>query len=225
MRQNIVNAPSSAFDLDLDWGPADTDRRHVLNVTGVYDLPFGRNGGALSVLTGGWYMAGIFTATSGIPLNVCQRAGVYGGGLTFTGCVGAVPTGGDLSPGVHSGVAGSGNVGTTGNPATGGTGLNLFQDPEAAFNSFRRVLISEDQTSSRGSIYGLPRWNLDFSIGKRTRVARDVYAVFTAEAINVMNRVQFGNPTLNLTAPTTFGVIDSQGGTPRTIQLGFRIEF
>ncbi len=46
VRQNIVNAPSSAFDLDLDWGPADTDRRHVLNVTGVYDLPFGRNGGA-----------------------------------------------------------------------------------------------------------------------------------------------------------------------------------
>ncbi len=224
-RQNVVSAPSSAFDLDIDWGPADTDRRHVFNMTGVYDLPFGRNGGALSVLTGGWYVAGIFTATSGVPLNVCQRNGVYGGGIQFASCVGAVPTGGDLNPGVYSGVAGSGNVGTTGNPATGGTGLNLFQDPEAAFNSFRRVLVSEDQTSSRGSIYGLPRWNLDFSIGKRTRVARDVYAVFTAEAINVMNRVQFGNPTLNLTAPTTFGVIDSQGGTPRTIQLGFRIEF
>jgi hypothetical protein len=225
VRQNIVNAPSSAFDLDIDWGPADTDRRHVLNATGVYDLPFGRNGGGLSLLTGGWYVAGIFTATSGIPLNVCQRTGVYGGGLTFTGCVGAVPTGGDVDPGVYSGVAGSGNIGTTGNPATGGTGLNLFQDPEAVFNSFRRVLISQDTTSSRGAIYGLPRWNLDFSIGKRTRVTRDVYAVFTAEAINVLNRVQFGNPTLNLANPTTFGVIDSQGGTPRTIQLGFRIEF
>jgi hypothetical protein len=225
VRQNIVNAPSSAFDLDIDWGPADTDRRHVFNATGVYDLPFGRNGGSLSLLTGGWYVAGIFTATSGIPLNVCQRTGVYGGGLTFTGCVGAVPTGGDLNPGVYSGVTGSGNVGTTGNPATGGTGLNLFQDPEAVFNSFRRVLISQDTTSSRGAIYGLPRWNLDFSIGKRTRVTRDVYAVFTAEAVNVLNRVQFGNPALNLANPTTFGVIDSQGGTPRTIQLGFRIEF
>ncbi len=90
VRQNVVNAPSSAFDLDIDWGPADTDRRHVLNVTGVYDLPFGKNGGGWSILTGGWYVAGIFTATSGIPLNVCQRAGVYGGGLAFTGCVGAV---------------------------------------------------------------------------------------------------------------------------------------
>ena len=223
-RQNVVSAPSSAFDLDIDWGPADTDRRHVFNMTGVYDLPFGRNGGSLSVLTGGWYVAGIFTATSGVPLSVCQRNSVYGGGIQFASCVGAVPTG-DVDPGLYSGVAGSGNVGTTGNPATGGTGLNLFENPEAAFNSFRRVLVSEDETSSRGSIYGLPRWNLDFSIGKRTRVSRDVYAVFTAEAVNVLNRVQFGNPTLNLTAPTTFGVIDSQAGTPRTIQLGFRLEF
>ena len=30
VRQNIVSAPSSAFDLDIDWGPADTDRRHML---------------------------------------------------------------------------------------------------------------------------------------------------------------------------------------------------
>ena len=226
VRQNVVNAPSSAFDLDIDWGPADTDRRHVLNVTSVYDLPFGKNGGALATLTGGWYVGGIFTATSGVPLNVCQRAGVFGGGLSFTSCVGAVPVRDlDLNPGVYRGITGSGNVATTGNPATGGSGLNLFQDPETAYNSFRRVLVSQDTTSSRGTIYGLPRWNLDLSIGKRTRIARNVHAVFSAEAINVLNRVQYGNPTLNLTSPQSFGVIDSQAGNPRQIQLGFRIEF
>ncbi len=62
-------------------------------------------------------------------------------------------------------------------------------------------------------------------MGKRTRVARNVYVVFTAEMINVLNRLQFGNPGLNLTAPQNFGVIDSQGGNPRQIQLGFRVEF
>jgi hypothetical protein len=226
VRQNIVNAPSSAFDLDIDWGPADTDRRHILNATGVYDLPFGKNGGALATLVGGWYVGGIFTATSGVPLNVCQRTGVYGGGLSFTGCVGAVPVRDlDLNPGVYRGVTGSGNIATTGNPATGGSGLNLFGDPAEAYNNFRRVLISQESTSSRGSIYGLPRWNIDLSIGKRTRIAGNVHAVLSVEAVNVLNRVQFGNPTLNLTNPQSFGVIDSQAGNPRQIQLGFRLEF
>jgi hypothetical protein len=226
VRQNVVGAPSSAFDLDLDWGPADTDRRHILNMTGVYDLPFGKKGGRLAALTGGWYVAGIFTATSGVPLNVCQRAGVFGGGLSFTSCVGAVPTSDfDVNPGLYTAVTGSGNVATTGNPATGGTGINLFENPEQVYNSFRRVLVSQDETSSRGSIYGLPRWNLDFSIGKRTRVARNVYAVFTAEAVNVLNHLQYGNPSLNLSSPQSFGVISSQAGDPRQIQVGVRIEF
>ena len=226
VRQNVVAAPSSAFDLDIDWGPAATDRRHVLNVTGVYDLPFGKNGGPLAALTGGWYVAGIFSATSGVSLNVCQRAGVYGGGLAFTSCVGAVPVGDpDLNQGVHRGVTGSGNVATNGNPANGGTGLNLFEDPEQAYDSFRRVLLAQDRTSSRGSVYGLPRWNLDFSIGKRTRIAGNVYGVFTLEAVNVLNHLQYDSPSLNLSSPQSFGVIDSQAGDPRQIQLGFRIEF
>ena len=130
VRQNVTGSPSTAFDLDIDYGPADFDRRHVFNHDGVYDLPFGRNGGALSRLTGGWYVAGIFSATSGVPLDVCQRAAVFGGGLSFTNCVGAVPIG-NVDTGVFEGVAGSNGIGTTGNPATGGSGINMFADPAA----------------------------------------------------------------------------------------------
>src|SRR5690606_545859 len=86
-RQNSISAQSSGFDPNIDWGPSDFDRTHVLNVTGVYDLPFGRSGGSWSRLTSGWYVAGIFSASSGVPLDVCQRTGVFGGGLAFTGCV------------------------------------------------------------------------------------------------------------------------------------------
>jgi hypothetical protein len=224
VRQNATGSPSSAYDLDLDWGPSDTDRRHVLNLTGVYDLPFGQDSGGLSRLTGGWYVAGIFAATSGVPLSVCQRAAVYGGGLSFTNCVGAVATQ-DVTTGVFRGVSGSSGIGTTGNPATGGSGINMFQDPAAAYNSFRRVLISQDATSSRGALYGLPRWSLDLSIGKRTRLTHSVNAIFTAEASNILNKLQYANGSLNLTSPTNFGVITSQAGTPRMIQLGFRVEF
>lgn len=74
-----VVAQSSGFDAHLDWGPSDFDRTHVFSATALYDLPFGQNGGALSRLTGGWYVAGIFSASSGVPLDVCQRTGVFGG--------------------------------------------------------------------------------------------------------------------------------------------------
>jgi hypothetical protein len=223
-RQNVIGAQSSGFDPDIDWGPADFDRRHVLNMTGVYDLPF-RHTGPLGALTGGWYVAGIFSASSGVPLDVCQRAGVFGGGLAFTGCVGAIPTGGSPSTGVNEGVSGSGGVGTTGNPASGGTGINLFENPEAVYDSYRRVLISQDDRAGRATVRGLPRWNLDLSIGKRTQIADRVYGVFTAEIVNVFNSLQYGNPALNLASPASFGVITSQANTPRQVQLGFRIEF
>ena len=225
VRQNSVTAQSSGFDPDIDWGPASFDRTHVLTVTGAYDLPFGRGGGALSRLTGGWYVAGIVNASSGVPLDVCQRSGVFGGGLVFSGCVGAVPIRGlDLETGVYA-TSGSGGVGVTADPSAGGTGLNMFRDPEAVRNSFRPVLISEDRRAGRGTLRGLPRWNLDLSIGKKTRLARDVDFVFAAEILNVFNTVQFNNGALNFFAPANFGVIVSQGNTPRAVQLGFRLEF
>lgn len=222
-RQNVVTAQSSGFEPDIDWGPADFDRRHVFNMTGVWDLPSRQ--GSFARLTNGWYVAGIFSASSGVPLDVCQRAGVFGGGLAFTGCVGAIPTAGSPSVGVNENVAGSGGVGTTGNPAAGGTGLNLFADPEAVFQSFRPVLISQDTRAGRAAVRGLPRWNVDLSVGKRTQIADRVNAVFTAEIMNVFNSVQYGNPSLNLASPASFGVITSQANTPRQMQLGFRLEF
>ena len=226
VRQNIVTAPSTGFDLDVDYGPSQFDRTHIFNMTGVYDLPFGRGGGGLSPLTSGWYVAGIFSATSGIPLDVCQRAGVFGGGLAFTGCVGALPKeDAEVDTGAFTGVAGSNGVGTSGNPATGGTGVNLFENPEQAYNAFRRLQISEDERAGRGTLRGLPRWNLDLAFGKRIQVAGSVSATVTAEIVNVFNSRQYGNPTLNLTSPATFGVITSQANLPRQVQIGLRVEF
>lgn len=226
VRQNSTTAQSSGFDPDIDWGPAAFDRTHVVNLTSVYDLPFGQGGGAWSALTGGWYVAGIFSATSGVPLDVCQRTGVYGGGLALTGCVGAELIGDEkLGVGTFTGVTGTNGIGTSGNPATGGTGVNLFESPEAAFNAYRRVLVSQDARAGRGTLRGLPRWNLDLAIGKQLRLAGSVNATFSAEIVNVFNSLQYGNGNLNFAQPANFGVITSQANTPRQIQLGLRVEF
>ena len=226
VRQNSTTAPSTAFDLDIDYGPSAFDRRHIFNLTSVYDLPFGRNGGALAALTGGWYVAGIFSATSGIPLDVCQRTGAFGGGLALTGCVGAIPNGTvDLNVGSFEGVTGSNGIGTSGNPSTGGTGVNMFENPEQVFNDYRRVLVSQDDRAGRGTLRGLPRWNLDLAIGKRVRFGGSTSATFTAEIVNLFNTLQYSNGNLNLASPAQFGVITTQANTPRQIQLGLRVEF
>jgi hypothetical protein len=224
--QNTSTALSTAFDPDVDYGPAQFDRRHVLNSTWVYDLPFGRDAGGLrSRLLGGWYLAGIFTATSGVPLDVCQRAGAYGGGLTFVTCSGAIPTRDNFKVGEFYGVAGSGGVGTSGDPSAGGTGVNVFQNPEEVFRAFRHIRLSQDTRAGRGTLRGLARWNVDVSIGKKIDITRGTRGVFTAEILNLFNTVQFNNGSLNLTSPATFGVITSQGNTPRQVQLGLRLEF
>lgn len=224
--QNTSTSLSSAFDPDIDYGPSLFDRRHVLNSTFVYDLPFARNAsGFRRGLLGDWYLAGVVVASSGVPLDVCQRSGVFGGGLQFATCSGAINTGGDVSVGANEGVAGSGGIGVSGNPATGGTGVNLFANPEQVYKQFRPIRISEDTRAGRGTLYGLPRWNVDLSIGKRVQIVRSVRGVFTADVLNLFNTVQYSNPAPNLTAPATFGVITAQGNQPRAVQIGLRLEF
>jgi len=237
MYQNNIATFSTSFFPNLDYGPTLFDRRHVFNADWFYDLPFGRGrrfgveSGVLDKLIGGWYFSGIFTANSGLPLLVCQSPYAYGGDPQGWGtCTGAIPL---VKPNygnsVHSPVAGSGGIGTNADPnrcvPACGTGLNLFADPEAVLKSFRKILVSEDMRSGRGVLRGLPRWNLDFSLGKKTKVTESVQIVLTFDFLNLTNRVEFTNPSLDMRSPAAFGVFTSQGNTPRAIQLGFRVEF
>ncbi|MDQ3175271.1 MAG: hypothetical protein M3Q91_16435, partial [Acidobacteriota bacterium] len=212
--------------------PSDFDRRHILNANFVYDLPFGSGrrfsaGNWTDKLIGGWYVSGIYTASSGVPLTVVQGFQVFGAGAIFGAGTGAIPisrlnVGNDL----HSGVTGSGGIGTSGNPATRGTGLNLFTDPEAVFNSFRRINIATDGRSGRGVLRGFSRWNLDFSVGKETKIGERVKLTITSDFFNVFNRVNFVNPFLFLQNQAGFGVItNTLLNSQRRIQLGGRFEF
>ena len=126
---------------------------------------------------------------------------------------------------MFGGVAGSGGVGTSADPAAGGTGLNMFADPQAAYRAFRYIQLAQDDRAGRGTLRGLSRWNLDMSIGKKIDITGNVRGVVTAEILNLFNTVQFNNGSLNFATPATFGVITGQGNTPRQIQLGFRVEF
>jgi len=229
VNQQFIATNATPFDLDVDYGPSLFDRRHVLSSLWLYDLPFGRGrrfatGTWADKLLGGWYISGIFTANSGLPLCVTQGGEVWAGGSFNTQC--AIPIRKpEFGNSVHSGVAGSGGVGTVGDPARRGSGLNLFANPEAAFKNFRRAMISQDRRHGRGALRGLPRWNMDLSVGKRTLITETVAVRFVFDFANVFNRVEFNDPALDLRNPAAFGVITSQFNQPRFIQFGLRVEF
>jgi hypothetical protein len=238
--QNAANVMPNSFDLNAEYGPSTFDINHLFNTTWLYDLPFGRSPHLrssfrpLNKVLEGWYLSGIFTAQSGDPLTVTENAFVWGGSrfLGFNSGALSMVNPSTFGNTVNTGVAGSNNIGVTGNPATSGSGLNLFGDPAAVYNSFRRVNISTDGRAGRANpLRGLPRWNLDTSLGKKTNITERVNATFSADFFNVLNKVDFANPGLSLTSPTSFGVITSQfvpanrTSGSRWIQLSLRVEF
>ena len=230
--QEAESLLSNGYFPKLDYSPSAFDHRHVFNTNFYYELPFGpgkpwkgpRKSGRL---IGGWYVGGIFSAQSGAPVTVVQSGNAWGGAPQVesvnAGAIEIAPL--TYASGIHSGVAGSGGVGTTGNPATGGSGLNLFSNPAAVLADFRPILLSQDGRNGLNALRGLSHWNVDLSIGKKIPIVERASAVLTADLINALNRVEFVDPALSLQTPSNFGVLNTQFGTPRAIQIGLRIEF
>jgi hypothetical protein len=231
--QNTPVEPSSSFDHAIDYGPSFFDHRHVVTANWVYELPFGcgtclnTSYQPVNKVISGWFFSGILKAASGLPLTVAESYEAWGGGDTL----GLVPSGAipvnkpDFGNSVHSGVAGSAGVGIDGNPATGGSGLNLFANPQTVLADFRPIQVSQDARSARGVLRGLPYWNFDLSLAKSTQVTERVAFLFSADFLNAFNHLVFNDPTLSMQDPASFGVLSSQANNPRAIQFGLRLEF
>jgi len=229
--QNSANVTPNSFDLYSEYGPSEFDIKHILNAVGSYDLPFRSSRPVLKQLINGWTVTGIFTARSGDALVVTQANPVWGGGLNLAINSGAIPTvdPGSLSHSVNNSV-GSNNIGTNGGGA--GSGFNMFGNPEQVFNSFRRVELSRDGRSGRSMpLRGMPRWNIDSSVGKTIDITERFKMRLGVDMFNVLNRVDFANPSLDLTNSRAFGVITAQlvpanrSFGSRNIQVSARIDF
>jgi hypothetical protein len=225
--------PLNPFDLRSMYGPQGFDIRAVYNATMIYTPKIFRGNQWYDKVLGGWNIAPLFTAQSGVPLAIsvgspanCQSFGESNcsGDSSYENAVALSPyTSGNS---LHQNVSSSTSVAASGNPAKSGSGLNLFADPNAVFGQFRRLVLGVDTSGGgTGRLRGMPTWNLDMAVSKDFRYNERMGVTFNAQFSNMMNHFQASNPSLNIDSPSTFGVITGQANTPRQIEFGLRVHF
>ncbi len=226
------------------YGVQPFDYKFVYSLLMLYQPPFFKNQhGLVGHVLGGWSIAPLFTWRSGIPervnvgINAQAFGEVYGGSnsANFEEAAGASPYTGGSSANFN--VTSSSSVGSAGNPAKGGSGINIFKDPAAVYAEFRRPILGVDTNSGgAGVIRGFGFWNLDATVSKDFRATEHIGGTLLFQITNVLNHFQPDDPfntsssNLNLDNPSTFGVVTNQFTTPngaqsRSMEFGLRLRF
>jgi hypothetical protein len=220
--------PDDPFNLNTMYGYQDYDRKFVYNLFFVYQPPFYKGqSGMLGRVLGGWTFASVFTAGSGSPIEIDTDTGdgqEYGAGdnVNYFGNENAI----EISP-TPSGHAYY-------NKPSGSLPVNLFQAGPAAISNFRDPILGLDtKDGGDGNIFGLPYWNMDFSVRKNIVVAENFSLEFQGVFANVLNHNQWLDPvgsfTTGLFAGTSFGALpgsaEEETGGIRQIELGARLRF
>ncbi|MFL6275585.1 MAG: carboxypeptidase regulatory-like domain-containing protein [Blastocatellia bacterium] len=200
------SAPQSLYNRAADYGPSQLDRRHILSINYVYQLPFFRDQkGFLGHVLGGWELSGITSAASGSPLTV-TTTGTDPGALGFLG----------TSPS-------SGRPDQVANPNQTSAIRTRFQ----WFNPFAFQLVPAGVTrpgnAPRGVVIGPGYQKWDMTLSKRWKFTENVNLQFRAEAYNIWNHTNFLGVS-TVFGSTTFGQITSTRD-PRLIQFALKLYY
>ena len=220
--------PDDPFNLATTYGYQDYDRKFVYNAFFVYQPPFYKGQhGLMGRALGGWSVATVFTAGSGSPVEIFTSTGdgqEYGAGdnINFFGNENAI----QMGP-VKSGHAYYNNP-------SGALPVNLFKQGVSAISDFRNPILGIDnKDGGNGNFFGLPYWNMDFSVRKNIQVAEGISMELQGVFANVFNHNQWLDPVganaMGLFGPSTFGALggsaQEQPGGDRQIEIGARVRF
>jgi hypothetical protein len=216
-----LNNPMSNYSL------SSFDARQRLVVSFLYPLPIGKGqlllhnlNGAADEVIGGWGFDGITTFQEGFPLGLSDS----------TNDLSTYAFQGTQRPDVVSGCNKkvSGNMANRLGPAEGETGTYFntacFQSQVISTNPvFNPVAFgNESRTDNALRTPGTANW--DISLFKNFPIHESAAFEFRAEAFNLFNRVQFGQPNVSV-GNTSLGSITSQYNNPRILQMSGRINF
>jgi hypothetical protein len=200
-----------SLPISSSWARSDFDRRQVLRINGIWDVPRPSGSSILGLVLGGWRVAGILSALSGLPFSVTSGSDVA-----------------LLGPSI---VLAPQRMNVTGNPELS-TSRSRSQQVAEYFNTAAFTLPAKGQfgNSSRNILTGPGAFTTDASLSKifypwsgeeQRRIE------FRADAFNLFNRAQLGMPLAARTSPA-FGAIKATAGTAsdaRVVQLALRFDF
>jgi hypothetical protein len=247
---NSSNTLLDPFNPDASYGPQNFDIKAVFNLGlsyqpksffGLYD--FSGKHGVMGHLLNGWTLAPFVTYQSGLPETVlynegsgncsgCESFGSTGratASSTSVDTLNAVFIGPSFTGGnsAHFGVLPSSGVGSN-NP----TAINQFSDPNSVYNEFRRCILGYDTScGGYGNLRGLPRWNVDMTVGKEIRFTERMGLTLTLQITNLFNHFQPQDPDLvssnnmSLSVPSQFGRITAAAYASRQMEVGARFHF
>jgi hypothetical protein len=210
-----ATTPQNINCRSCEYASSQFDMRSYFTSSAIWKVPVGRGQrflnnapGFVNALVGGWQLAGVGTARSGLPLNV-----------TVSRAATALPdqNNGSQRPNL---VAGQSLYPTNQSPSDW---LNL-----AAFSV---PAIGTWGNAGRNLIRAPGHWQIDTALEKRVKAWERLAVTFRAEAFNVFNVAQYGNPVVSISS-STYGLINSAfstsptgSGTPREIELSLRLDF
>jgi hypothetical protein len=201
----------NTYDIRGDYGPTQQDRRHILTVNYVYQIPFFKaQQGFLGHILGGWETSGIITAQSGLPNTVTgatlDRAG--------QGCLASATL-----CGVRPDQIGDPNG-------------NAPHTIANWFDTSVFVPIPGGQvrpgTERRGTVIGPGFWRADLSMMKNIKLGERVSTQLRMDAFNALNHTNFNGFGSLATTSALFGQISTATSgvrDPRLIAVGVKVNF
>jgi hypothetical protein len=196
-------------DLDAEFAHSLLDAPHRLNISGVYELPFGRNkrwlnqGGIADVLFGGWQVSAIASYQSGFPTLIVQdnnNSGLFG---SFQ------------RPNRVAGV----------DPKTKGSTedrLNNWFNPAAWTAAAPFTFGNAPRTETQARTPFKQNWDIAFQ--KNQRLSEKFTLQLRAELINAFDDPNFLGPATRF-GRADFGKITQVGGFPRLLQWMARVQW
>lgn len=200
----VGNAPLTAYNMALDYGPLAFDIPHRFVGSFIYELPVGSGrpldpGGVAGAVLGGWSVNGILTLSDGRPFTITanDQAGTGQGRISRANCIGdPLPSGFGQTLDAWFDVTA---FAPTANRTYGNCGSNTVRGP-----------------SSKG---------MNLSVFRSIALPNEQRVELRLETFNLFNWVNFGFPGANASNLNAFGRITSSLGDPREVQLAVKFYF
>ncbi|MBI3680931.1 MAG: carboxypeptidase regulatory-like domain-containing protein [Acidobacteria bacterium] len=214
-------------------------RTHVVRTNGIWELPFGPgktllrdSRGVLARLAGGWQAGWIFNVFSGTPIGL----GAVGSFNNFGGNTPVAVTGIPKSLGqvekIANGVVYFSGLRSVPDPyvdrITAAAGLRSRSTMLALTDASGRLLVRNPAPGELGNLAprfleGPGSFRLDVNLVKRIKVHERYELILRADAENLTNAPQFGNPNTDINS-LNFGRITGASGN-RIIVVSGRLSF